>query len=139
MYQFKRIKDIFSVDKTLTRSLYDNFGYEHPTWVDPHYYWWVIFHKKNWIGYSGLRVHDANSLFLGPMFIKPEYRGQGLQLKLIKKRQRLAKKMGCHRLISSALDTNYPSINNLLKCGFLLIPSWLETPEINMLYFEKKI
>src|ERR1019366_3836721 len=124
--KYKLVKDIFSIDNTLTRSLSDNFGLSVPDWTCPQMYWFVIFDNKQWVGYAALRVHDAITLYSGPTYIKPDFRGQGLQVKLLKKRINLAKKLGYSRIISSTYYHNYPSNNSLIKCGFRLICPWLE-------------
>ena len=139
---FKLVKDIFNIDQALTRSLYDNFGVTSPDWASPQMYWFVIFHKQEWVGYGGLRSHgiegEHNLCYTGPTLIRSAWRGQGLQVKLIKKRLRLAKKLGYTKVISSTLVNNYASNNNLIKCGFKMRKPWLEQ-ESDSLYWEKLI
>lgn len=139
-YQYKLVNDIFSVDKTLTRNLYDNFGVTAPDWSSPQTHWYVIFYKKEWVGYACIRHHSRNEIdsvcYFGPTYIKLQFRGQGLQTKLIKRRLKLAKRLGYTKGISSTLTDNYPSCNSLIKCGFKLIKPWLNQ-EYNSLYWEK--
>ena len=135
---YKLVKDVFGVDKSLTRNLWDNFGIGPDTWLVPANYWYVVFDKKDWVAYSGMRVHDNISCYCGPSYVKLEYRGNNLQKKLLRKRIRLAKKMGYTKLLSSTFMDNYPSNNSLISCGFKLVEAWADKSE-HSLYWAKEI
>lgn len=50
--------------------------------------------------------------------VDPRYRGLGLQRKLIQTRLRWARRQGAIYVVTYARTSNYPSVMNLLKCGF---------------------
>jgi GNAT superfamily N-acetyltransferase len=81
--------------------------------------WFVAYEKDiiNWAAYAGIQVRPKEYYF-GPVYVKPEYRGQGLQLRLLRIREEYARERGVHRLTSCAYSSNPYSINNLLKAGF---------------------
>lgn len=124
--RIRRVKNIFKIDSSLTRDLKEYWGVESPGWNDSQHWWWVVFDGNKWVGYGGLRVHDAESVYSGPTYIKQEYRGQGLQFKLLKLRLRFAKKLGFSHILSSTSCDNFHSNNNLIKAGFHLIKGWIE-------------
>jgi hypothetical protein len=53
-------------------------------------WWFGVFIKKKLIGYGGLRPINEEILYSGPTFINEEYRGNGLQKKLIKEWESIA-------------------------------------------------
>ena len=138
MANIQRTNDVFAVDKTLTKHLRDFWGIPRPDWLTSKSYWWVVYSGQNWIGYSAFRIHDEESVYLGPTFVKAEHRGKGLQKILINKRVNMAKKMGFQKIITSTLMTAYSSSNNLIKCKFHLRPAWFEL-ESETLYWQRDI
>lgn len=120
-----------------------NWGVGHRTWSAPQRWWFVgfaglPFNKANWVCYGGLYVFSADTVVCGPTVVWPEYRGQGLQLQLLKKRIAFAKKKGFVKMLSSTYADNYPSMNNLIDAGFKTIRPWCE-PEVDGMYWAKDL
>lgn len=138
MITIRRTKDIFVIDKTLTRHLWDWWGINKPDWTTSKSYWWYGYDKYGWMSYAALRVHDEESMYLGPTYVKQEYRGQGLQTKFLAKRIVFAKQLGFKKLLSSTSIDNYPSSNNLIKHKFYLREPWFGI-EAGSLYWQKDI
>lgn len=130
--KIRRVKNIFRINKTLTSHLKISWRIEKPTWYTPKHFWWTVTYKGEWVGYAGARIHDEETLYIGPTYIKNEYRGKGLQKRLIMARIRFAKKNGFKKLISSTNWDNYWSSNNLIKCGFFLIKAWDNINEVGL-------
>lgn len=59
-------------------------------------------------------------LFLSRCGVRRSYRGLRLQRKFIQTRLRFARKKGYKKVITYVQKKNYPSLCNLIKCGFLL-------------------
>lgn len=138
----RKVKNIFDISDDLTNNLQELWGVNKPNWLTPVHYWWVVFDitdKNNpvWVGYGAARIHDQVTLYVGPTFIKEEYRGLGLQKKLLKTREKFAKKTGFSVLISSTNCDNIWSGNNLIRCGFTQRKPWDELSQ-HGLYWEKK-
>lgn len=57
------------------------------------------------------------SLYLEDLFVKPEFRGTGLGLKMLARAAKLAKENGFHRLDWQALKWNTPAIDFYNKIG----------------------
>jgi GNAT superfamily N-acetyltransferase len=138
MITIRKTKDIFAIDKSLTRHLWDFWGVPKPDWTTSKSYWWYGYDKYGWMAYAALRVHDEESMYLGPTYVKQEYRGKGIQNKFLAKRIAFAKELGFKKLLSSTSIDNYPSSNNLIKNKFYLRPAWFGI-EPGSLYWQKDI
>lgn len=87
-------------------------------------HWWAAFDydkDKKPVAFAGMVPSSRylNTGYLCRAGVIPEYRGQGLQRRLLKTRERKAKQLGYFRIITDTTD-NPPSSNNLIKSGFLL-------------------
>lgn len=90
-------------------------------------YWWLVYNSDgDIVAFAGLTFYTTNqTAFLARVGVRKSHRGQGLQKKLIKIRERFAKKMGYKRIISYTSNDNIHSANNLIRCGYLLYePKW---------------
>jgi GNAT superfamily N-acetyltransferase len=63
-------------------------------------------------------------LYLEDLFVKPEARGNGLGLALLKELARIAVERGCGRVEWSVLDWNEPSIRFYKKLGAVPMDEW---------------
>lgn len=136
--KIRRVKDIFSIDESLTQHLWDIWRFTQPTWFTPARYFWVVFYGKKWIGYGCASVQDKETLYLGPTFISEKHRGKGLQKKLIRVREKFAQKKGFSYLISSVNYDNVVSAKNLETSGFIKCKPWNKLKPTG-LYFRKNL
>jgi GNAT superfamily N-acetyltransferase len=63
-------------------------------------------------------------LYLEDLFVRPEYRGQGLGLALMKRLAQIAVERGCGRFEWSVLDWNEPAIGFYRGLGAKLMDGW---------------
>jgi GNAT superfamily N-acetyltransferase len=63
-------------------------------------------------------------LYLEDLFVRPEYRGQGLGLALMKRLAQIAVERGCGRFEWSVLDWNEPAIKFYESLGAKLMDGW---------------
>ena len=81
------------------------------------------------IGYA-LFFHNFSTLlgragiYLGDLFVLPEYRGKGVGKSLIKELAKIAVERKCGRLEWSCLDWNKPSIDFYLSLGAEPMSDW---------------
>lgn len=99
---------------------------------------WFVAHDEQGIvmGYGGIQFDWCGivEVMIGPMFIFPAYRGNGLQIKLIEEREKWLKEKGFSTLTTCAIEGNIYSIRNILKAGFK------ETSRYGKeIWYEKKI
>lgn len=98
--------------------------------------WWVICAGNRIIAYCGSLYSQGICIFVRA-WVHADYRGQGLQRKMIQVRLRAAK--GCSAVITYTTADNYPSANNLIKKGFLLYMPEYAYAGREMLYFKKSL
>lgn len=82
--------------------------------------YFTAYSDKQYAGFGGLIKLDNGIYYFGPTFIVENFRGKGIQKKLIKKRISFAKKLNAKTLWSRTDIDNVISGNNLIKCGFYL-------------------
>lgn len=103
-------------------------------------WWWLVYDGHKVIAFAGLNgVKSWNeALYLSRCGVDKAYRGQGLQKRLIKIRERKARKLGIKHLITS---TYYRliSANNLINCGFRLYQPENEWLAKGSLYWKKDL
>ena len=129
-------KRLESLDKEIVDHIF-KWNLNWPRFSMERYYWIVYDEKDNWVGYASLGKYNDTSLYCGPTYIKPEYRGNGLQLKLLEIRERFAKKMEFKQLLSCTELENVISSNNLIKRKFTLIDAI--DKEYKCLYWKKEL
>jgi GNAT superfamily N-acetyltransferase len=98
--------------------------------------WWVITSGNVIIAYCGCAFTEGLCIFVRA-WVHKDYRGQGLQKKMI--RLRIKSAYDCHIAITYTTTDNCPSANSLISQGFKLY-----TPEYayggrEMLYFQKEL
>jgi GNAT superfamily N-acetyltransferase len=82
-------------------------------------YWWVAYDKDLPVAFALLMpsVQWSDTGYLSRSGVLSSYRGKGLQKRLVRVRERKAKKLGWKWLISDT-NLNPPSSNNLITCGY---------------------
>lgn len=98
--------------------------------------WWVIISGNVIIGYCGCAFTEGLCIFVRA-WVQKDYRGHGLQKKMIKLRIRSA--YDCHIAITYTTIDNYPSANSLISQGFKLYSPEYAYAGREMLYFQKEL
>lgn len=80
-------------------------------------WWWIARHNGNPAGFCALEWSDVDTGYLARAGVLPEYRGQGLQKRLIKVREAKARKEHMPALVSDTCNAP-ASANSLIACGF---------------------
>lgn len=87
--------------------------------------YWLAWCDNKPVGYCIASVIPSeDACFLARAGVCKEYRGHGLQKKLIKVREVYCKKIGIKKMITYTLVENIASNRNLQKCGY-----WLYLPQ----------
>lgn len=82
-------------------------------------YWWVVFDDTHPVAFASLTLSTqwADAGYLSRAGVLPAYRGQGLQKRLIRVREKKARQLGLNWLVTDT--TNNPaSANSLISCGY---------------------
>jgi len=103
-------------------------------------HWWLLMDGGLAVGFASLEIYYylvGWPAFLSLSGIIPMYRGQGLQKKLIRVRERMARKIDCGRIVTYSSYDNYASANNLINCGYRLYLPQKEWGIAGGYYFRK--
>jgi hypothetical protein len=98
-------------------------------------YWWLVFEGRFPVAFAGLALYYPTRGFLIRAGVLPSARGNKLQQRLIRVRDRAAKRFGLVRNVTytdSVGLSGTKSSNNLIECGYRLFkpeqeeePGWL--------------
>ena len=142
-----RLQRIFNQGKIINSSLYEQLqdldqnravafrgcGNEFKSNRD----WWVSVIDSEIVAYCGCIYADGICI-MNRAWVHKDYRGKGMQRKMIIKRIEAAK-MQCNTIITYTTADNIHSSNNLIKCGFKLYNPEYAYGGRNMLYWIKEI
>jgi len=82
--------------------------------------WTVKYNDEELRGFGRISYLNNSVAYLGPTYVSPKYRGQGLQESLIQTREHLAQARNIKKLIAITDTVNIYSSNNLIRQGFEL-------------------
>jgi GNAT superfamily N-acetyltransferase len=127
------------------RELYDEFQIYHSrkdAWPGDEHTYWGLYEGKHAVGLtSAVFRPEKGYVYFSYAIIIPGHESKGLQRRLINHRLRWAKKQGAIYAVTYTLLKNYPSMINLLRCGFRLTDEprgWLGHGD-GVHYFEKQL
>ncbi len=84
----------------------------------PENVWFVAWCEGKAVGFGGLKFYSNGAAFLSLAGVLPEYRGRGIQKRLIDVRTKHSRSKGWGRCITYTVVDNPPSMNSLIKAGF---------------------
>lgn len=100
---------------------------------------WSVRDGEKPIGFCSLKpLTEESTVYFSYSVIDKKYRGKGIQKKLIRSRLSWASRHGYSYAITETLKNNWPSITNLLRCGFHRYIPYSEW-SYDALYFQTKI
>jgi len=82
-------------------------------------YWWIVRHGSEAVAFAALRHVPSwpGSGYMARCGVLREYRGNGLQRHLLTVREKMARRLGMERVISTTYN-NPTSANNLIARGY---------------------
>ncbi len=117
----KRIACTTPVLKRLDQLDRKCFPQDEPWDAKERAYWWLARWDGVEAGFAGiLEVDGGQTGFLCRAGVLPEFRGNGIQRRLIQERVRFARSHGYKQVITYTSIDNTASSNNLIACGFVL-------------------
>lgn len=85
-------------------------------------WWWLAWNGANDrpIGFAGLWPSSrfAQTGYLCRAGVAPSHRGNGLQKRLVRVRERKARQLGWHWMLTDTVPSNPASSNTLIACGY---------------------
>lgn len=91
-----------------------------------HHHWWVAYNGKEVVGFAAIvpSVVVKDHVFLMRSGVLKEHRGHRLQWRMVRVRERYAKRLGFKGMVSYTID-NPHSANNLIRAGMTTYdPPW---------------
>jgi len=97
------------------------FGYDAPALTDNSGAWWIVYSEGTPAAYCAIKPssNSEHGGYLSRAGVLEQFRGCGLQKKLIKQRLAYAKKQGWNWVVTDTCE-NAASGNSLIACGFRL-------------------
>lgn len=99
----------------------DLFPSDEPIEDPENHVWFIGYDGPKAVCYASVKVLegiDAGTAFLSRCGVIQAYRGQGLQRRLIKAREREAKSLGAKVMLTYTVSSNAHSMNSLFACGY---------------------
>jgi GNAT superfamily N-acetyltransferase len=85
-------------------------------------HWWLVYPDEGEqpVGFAGMVPFEPfpGVFYLKRAYVAPDYRGHGLQLRLLFVREVTARELGCKCLVSECAGSNHHSASNFIKAGF---------------------
>jgi GNAT superfamily N-acetyltransferase len=104
--------------------------------------WWLVYPagEQDPIAFAGIvkSSYGPGYAYFKRMGVLPGHRGHGLQRRLIRVRERWARKEGFHTIITDTCE-NSQSANNLVRCGFKLFDPPVGWGLKGSIYFRKSV
>lgn len=108
--------------------------------MKPDSLWWLARYDGEPAGICSLTLHPEHDCCeLSLCGVVPEFRGYGLQRRLIRVRERYGRQHGFERAVSYTRPWNFASANNLIRCGFELYEPEYKWGYKDCLYFRKRL
>lgn len=134
MYCIARTDDVEAVQRLHSAIFPDD------EWENADAYWLVYNEYGAHVGFCCARLTDkGKSLFLSRAGVRSTCRGNDIQKRMIRVRERWGRKQGATHAITYTVLDNYPSIVSLIKCGYRFYPPDWRWAGSGVNYFYKKL
>lgn len=140
MVKFKRVKNLDEKTRTaLMRMQKACLPEDDPMSLDEG--WWWIGYDGDWpIAFCSMKPSQRykNAVYMSRSGVSYYHRGFGLQKKMLRIRERFAKKQGFEWAFSDTTD-NPASANSLISCGYKLYEPKIHYGYDTTLYWRKRL
>lgn len=140
MFSVRRVDGSQETQAALLRWLQlETLGGDDPLTTDQGW-WWIAYHLDQPVGFCGLRrsAQWADTGYLCRAGVLKQFRGKGLQKRLIRVRERHAKRLKLNWLITDTYN-NPQSANSIISCGFKMFTPSKPWGADETCYWRKKL
>jgi GNAT superfamily N-acetyltransferase len=116
----KKFKIRRTTDETIIQLLHKE-TFPEDDWYDTKsnvFYWLVMDDRNDAVGFAILTILDDGIAYLARAGVVESARGNGLQKRLIRVREAMARKHKCHQMLTYTKLHNVESSRNLQKVGY---------------------
>jgi GNAT superfamily N-acetyltransferase len=117
----------------------------------PRGYWWLVYDEASFGTYNRIKPHvaigfcglthtltDPNTGYLKRAGVLRDYRGQGLQRRMITVRERKARRLGLTTMLTDTTD-NPASANSLIRAGYKIFEPAYRWAFNHSIYWKKDL
>jgi len=111
-----------------------------PDFEEPGGYWWLVHCGREPVAFCGMREGYTypTHCYLYRAGVVYSHQGRGLQRRMVRTREALARKLGFRGLVTDTSYDNYRSSNTLIRCGFRLFIPRVRWSFDTQLYWHKE-
>jgi len=82
--------------------------------------WWVFSLDGDVVGFAGIHLSTRykKTAYLCRVVVVDRFQGRGIHKRLVRVRERWARRNGIQWIITDTYPDNYASINTLINCGY---------------------
>jgi GNAT superfamily N-acetyltransferase len=105
-------------------------------------HWWFVYRGRELAGFAGMCKHEdpARTGYLERAGVLRAHRGHRLQLRLIRVRERRARKNGWNSIVTDCTADNSASANNLIRAGYqVFVPKFMWSWKKKSIYWRKSL
>jgi len=118
-------------------------AFESDLWVGDHHTFWAVYHRKRVVGFCSAVMLETMgpAVYLSRAAVVKSFAGRGVQRSMIATRCMWGIEHGAKVAVTYTLLKNYPSMVNLLNCGFRFYtpdPIWHVSNRV-VHYFKKDL
>lgn len=113
MYSIKK-----SLERPVMRTMW-SYEFSDCDFPEDHTFWMALNSTGLAVGFASAVYRPASGyVYLGSCWVHADARGHNLQRRFLRARVAWARKQGADRVVTYTVLKNYPSLVNLLACGF---------------------
>ena len=128
-----------SHDVALNRTLFAR-GLPGDEWVGDHHTFWIAWAGDEPAGFcSAFVIARDRTAFFSSAVVFRAYRGRGMQRAMVQRRLAWSGRHGATTAVTYVQRDNYPSLVNLLRCGFALFEPAVWWAGRTALYLQRTV
>jgi hypothetical protein len=135
----KKYKILLTTDKDLVKTLHDKIFPLDDWYESNRSIMWILWHGKDPVGFCMMSETNDDYVFHSRAGITSGHRGNNLQVRMLRVRERYARSRGFKKAITYTKIDNIVSNHNLQKAGYWLYLPQYRYADKDCLYWIKNL